>query len=65
MAPEIHEGAKYGMKADIWSLGIVFYELIYGYCPYRGATSVQIYNKSKNPPDFSGINISSVARDFI
>ena len=46
-------------------MGVVFYELIYGYCPYQGATSVQIYKKSKNPPDFNGVNISPAARDFI
>lgn len=36
MAPEVHEGSSYGLKADVWSLGVVFYELIYGYCPYQG-----------------------------
>lgn len=28
MAPEIFDGQKYDKKADIWSLGIILYELI-------------------------------------
>lgn len=36
MAPEVHKGDKYGLKADLWSLGVVYYQLIYGYYPYEG-----------------------------
>jgi len=30
MAPEILKGLDYSSKADIWSLGCVLYELLYG-----------------------------------
>lgn len=30
MAPEVLGGRKYGTKADIWSLGTCFYELLFG-----------------------------------
>ena len=30
MAPEIIQGQNYGTEADIWSLGIVFYEILVG-----------------------------------
>ena len=40
MAPEILRGKYYTTKADIWSLGIVLYELLYGFCPYE-AGSIQ------------------------
>ena len=36
MAPEVHKGENYGLKADLWSLGVVYYQLIYGYYPYEG-----------------------------
>jgi len=30
MAPELLEGDRYNSKADIWSIGCCFFELIYG-----------------------------------
>ena len=64
-APEIYDNLPYGMKADIWSLGVVFYQMIYGKYPYFGATEQMIYEQSKKPPSFSGVNISDITKDFI
>lgn len=36
MAPEVLNGTKYNHKADVWSLGIVFFELITGFTPFIG-----------------------------
>jgi serine/threonine-protein kinase ULK/ATG1 len=35
MAPEVLKGNSYNSKADIWSLGVVFFECLFGYCPYE------------------------------
>ena len=34
MSPAVIKGDKYDYKADIWSLGIVGYEMVDGYPPY-------------------------------
>ena len=36
MAPEMLDGKSYGFKADIWSIGVVFYQMLFGKYPYVG-----------------------------
>jgi serine/threonine-protein kinase ULK/ATG1 len=36
MAPEVLRGARYNHKVDVWSLGIVFYEMLTGFTPFTG-----------------------------
>ena len=42
MAPEILEGKLYNHKADVWSLGIVFFELLTGYMPFTGRNKEEL-----------------------
>ncbi|XP_009591313.1 serine/threonine-protein kinase ATG1t [Nicotiana tomentosiformis] len=47
MAPEILQFQKYDAKVDMWSLGAILFELLNGYPPFHGRTSVQILQNIK------------------
>jgi len=48
MAPEILEGNEnYDNKCDLWSIGIIIYQLYFKEYPYKGRTPVAIYNQIK------------------
>jgi serine/threonine-protein kinase len=53
MAPEAWEGEKLDAQADIWSLGVVLFEMLTGQLPFRGDTPVAVMNKvcTTPPPD--------------
>lgn len=42
MAPEILRNSYYNEKADVYSYGIVLWELISGECPYNGLDGIQV-----------------------
>lgn len=48
MAPEVLEEKPYGFVADIWSIGVVFYQLIYGKYPFYGKNDYDLLKKIKN-----------------
>jgi len=47
MAPEVLRGYPYSMKADIYSLGVVLYEMLYGVAPYEDVNIPGLLNKIK------------------
>lgn len=45
MAPEILLGKEYDSKADIWSLGVCLYEIIYRKPPFIGKSLKELSEK--------------------
>jgi serine/threonine-protein kinase len=58
LAPELSKGKQATMQADIYALGIVFYELLTGDVPFKGETPVQVALKhiKENIPSVRKIN---------
>ena len=47
MAPEILEGLKYNNKCDLWSIGVIMYQLAFKEFPYTGQTDVVLLKNIK------------------
>lgn len=43
MAPEIYENEKYNGSVDVWSLGVLLYEMFHGYSPFGNKCVFKIY----------------------
>lgn len=58
MAPEIINKQDYDIKSDLWSVGIILYEMVYGHVPFNVGTFVELIKKmNSNIIDFSNKKI--------
>jgi serine/threonine protein kinase len=48
MAPEIISGGTYTVKSDLWSVGLILYEMVYGKSPYSDAVNIMDLLKKIN-----------------
>ena len=58
MSPEQAEGKEDDQRSDIYSLGVIIYEMVTGKVPFEGATAFGILRKHRTeaPPDPKGLN---------
>lgn len=42
MAPEILQGKAYTNAADLWSVGVTFYEMLFGTFPFKGRNETEL-----------------------
>ena len=42
MAPEMIFHKDYDYRVDIWALGILLYEMLHGYAPFKGKTMEEV-----------------------
>jgi serine/threonine protein kinase len=50
MAPQILAEEKFSSKCDVWSLGMVFFELLYGKTPYTAKSPAQLLKNIRSQP---------------
>ena len=64
MSPQILAETKYSYKCDIWSLGIVIYECLYGELPWKSGSKYGLLKSIEGKPmkdfDFKGV----ISKDF-
>jgi serine/threonine protein kinase len=68
MSPEQIEGQEVNGRSDVFSLGVVLYEMVTGHAPFGGATSNEIMNAILNhepPPLQSYIRVAPVELERI
>lgn len=44
-APEVLKDEEYGMPADVWSYGVVIYEILYGSSPFYHENQMKMYER--------------------
>jgi serine/threonine protein kinase len=59
MAPEVILPKTYNSKCDIWSSGIILYEMLFGKLPFNHPHEINLLNQiQKNEPNYQGISES-------
>ncbi|EGR28691.1 protein kinase domain protein [Ichthyophthirius multifiliis] len=65
LSPEMIQGKQYDFSVDVWSVGILAYEMIFGNAPFSGKSNDSTYDKVLNLDiEFSG-PLSFAGVDFI
>lgn len=67
MAPEIMKYRQYDTKADLWSLGVIFYQMLTGRTPYTANSHAELMDNIENQSIIfpTAIKISNSAIDLL
>jgi len=64
--PEVISGMSYNFNFDWWGLGIIIYELLYGYPPFTDQNKSGLFKKiMHNEPNYDVQKISPEAKDLM
>lgn len=65
MSPQILSHQNYTNKSDLWSVGLIYYEMLHGYTPWPAANELQLINNINHRPVIFDPAISDKSKDFI
>jgi eukaryotic-like serine/threonine-protein kinase len=65
MAPEIHLGARADERTDLFSLGVIFYELLTGNRPFEGTTYAIVVDRILNVVPTPVVDLNPPAGDAL
>jgi serine/threonine protein kinase len=66
MAPEMIRSLSHDYSLDIWSLGILLFELLHGHAPYRGKNDHEVCDMIlENKPIVFDQAISGDVKNFV
>ena len=66
MAPEILKGRKADARSDIWSMGVVLYEMLTRQVPFKAASSLELVSTIlRDEPEPLPPNVSPVLRTIV
>ena len=69
MAPEIMKHKRYTINADLWSVGVIMYEMLVGKVPYSASTHIELLNKIENKelviPEFLSNNCKDLLKKLL
>lgn len=65
VAPEIVSGCQYDAKVDVWSLGVLCFELTTGRAPFENRINREAFNNIVNLNFKFPEYLSEMAKDFI
>lgn len=65
MPPEVVDERPHSLKADIWSLGILLYEMLHGKAPFPAKSLAEIKHRIKNDQIFLNAGLQTATKKMI
>ena len=65
MSPETLHGSLQSYESDVWSLGVLLYELHHNIEPFKGRSVQEVLHSIKNVPVVFEFNVCNEAKDLI